>query len=134
MVRLLPLAMPWSVPATQPVQSVKCILTAGKSSQLASVMRQTHTPGPLTKALALALCSHLVWAGPQQDQRDGNGKGKSKGIHCSFINITYQFSFIRFKETFSFIITRGGINFSRVMFYKRLFQEMSSDLPARVRQ
>ena len=72
------------------VQCKVYILTAGKSSQLAPVMRQTHTPGPLTRALTLALCLHLVWAGPQQDQRD-DGKAF---IHIHDISI----SFIQFFE------------------------------------
>ena len=57
---------------------MQCILTAGKSRQLAAVMRQTH----ITRALTLALCSHLVWAGPQLEQI-------KKGKWHSFT--TYQF-------------------------------------------
>ena len=49
-------------------------------------MRQTHIPGPVTRALTLVLCIQVSWAGPQLEQRAGK-RGIKAFIHKSIVFI-----------------------------------------------
>ena len=55
-------------------------------------MRQTHIPGPVTRALTLVLAIQVTWAGPQLDQIAG--KRGITGIH-SFTNQIYSLTSIK---------------------------------------